>query len=85
MVVKEKLHPLKIVGSGKNLTLVPVLLVVPIFFKGISTFPPSENLIKYLKEQLDNYIHNILNYKDIKIVEMELFSVNNTCSVKAIY
>ena len=47
MVVKEKLHPLKIVGSGKNLTLVPVLLVVPIFFKGISTFPPSENLIKY--------------------------------------
>lgn len=45
----------------------------------------SENLIKYLKEQLDNYIHNILNYKDLKIVEMELFSVNNTCSVKAIY
>ena len=47
IVVYEKLVVEKIVSSGINLTLVPVLLVVPTFLRGLSTLPPSLKLIVY--------------------------------------
>lgn len=45
----------------------------------------SENLIEYLKENLIKYLHEELEYNEIKIAEMELFSLDNTCSVRKIY
>ena len=37
IVVNEKLVDEKIESSGKNLTVVPLLFVLPIFFKGTAT------------------------------------------------
>ena len=48
IVVKEKVVVEKIASSGINLTVVPVLFVVPTFFKSESKCPPSLNEISYL-------------------------------------
>ena len=45
--IVEKLNVVtgNIAGSGLNLTVVPVLFVVPTFFKGTTTLPPFSNFI----------------------------------------
>ena len=59
IVVKEKCVVEKIESSGINLTVVPVLLVVPISFKGLSNFPPFLNEIKnsFLSRLIVTSIH----------------------------
>ena len=45
--IVEKLNVVtgNIAGSGLNLTVVPVLFVVPTFLKGTTTLPPFSNFI----------------------------------------
>lgn len=46
--------------------------------------PVAENLIKYLKDELDKYLKDELGYNNLEIVEMELSSVDGSYSTKLI-
>ena len=54
MVVNEKLVVEKIESSGINLTVVPVLEVVPISFNGLSNLPP------FLKEIKNSFLSRLI-------------------------